>query len=259
MGWLAAALLLLFAVPAHAQDFPKLTGRVVDAANLLSPGDEAELTQKLEALETASTRQLVVVTIPDLQGYDIADYGYRLGRTWKIGQDESNNGTLLIVAPNERKVRIEVGYGLEPILTDALSSVIIQTQILPRFRDNDYPGGIKAGADAVIAQLQAPPEQAEARALAAQEQATQSRDNGGSIFPLIVWGFVFLFIILPMLRKRGRGRRYGRSGLPIMIWGPGLGGGGHSGGGGGGFGGFGGGGFGGGGGGFGGGGASGGW
>ena len=134
-GWLAAALLLLFAAPAEAQDFPKLTGRVVDSANLLSPADEGELTQKLEALETASTRQLVVVTTPDLQGYDIADYGYRLGRAWKIGQDESNNGTLLIVAPNERKVRIEVGYGLEPILTDALSSVIIQTQILPRFRD----------------------------------------------------------------------------------------------------------------------------
>ena len=110
----------------------------------------------------------------------------------------------------------------------------------------------------MIAQLQAPPEEAEARALAAQEQASQSRDDGGSIFPLIVWGFVFLFIILPMLRKRGRGRRYGRSGLPIMIWGPGLGGGGgrwrrRR------FGGFGGGGFGGGGGGFGGGGASGGW
>jgi uncharacterized protein len=265
---LARFLLLLClaaAVPAHAQEFPKLTGRVVDAANLLSPQDEAELTQKLEVLEQASSRQLVVATVPDLQGYPIEDYGYRLGRTWGIGQNEANNGTILLVAPAERKVRIEVGYGLEPILTDALSSVIIRNQILPRFRENDYPGGIKAGADAIIQQLQAPPEQAEQRALEAQQQqaAASSSGGGGSIFPLIFWGIVLLFIILPMLRggKRGRRHRRGRGG--VFIWGPGMGGfgGGSSGWGGGGFGGGGGGfgGFSGGGGSFGGGGASGGW
>jgi uncharacterized protein len=253
--------LLLFAAPAAAQDFPKLSGRVVDAANLLSPQDEAELTQKLEGLETASSRQLVIATVPDLQGNAIEDYGYKLGRAWGIGQDEANNGTILLVAPAERKVRIEVGYGLEPILTDALSALIIHNQILPRFRENDYPGGIKAGADAIIQQLQAPPEQAEQRALEAQQQqATASEGGGGSIFPLIFWGIVLLFIILPMLRggKRGRRHRRGRGG--VFIWGPGMGGfgGGSSGGGfGGGGGGFGG--FSGGGGSFGGGGASGGW
>ena len=256
--WLALLCLLavLWAVPAGAQDFPKLTGRVVDAANLLSPADEATLTAKLEALEKASTRQLVVATVPDLQGYAIEDYGYRLGRTWGIGQSEANNGTILLVAPNERKVRIEVGYGLEPILTDALSSVIIQTRILPAFRDNDYPAGIMAGADEIIAQLQAPPEVAEQRALAAAEQQSRQRDDEGSIFPLIFWGIVLVFIILPMLRGGRRGRRH----RGVWIWGPGMGGfgGGSSGGGFGGFGG-GGGGFGGGGGGFGGGGASGGW
>jgi uncharacterized protein len=253
--------LLLIAAPAAAQDFPKLSGRVVDAANLLSPQDEAELTQKLEGLETASSRQLVIATVPDLQGNAIEDYGYKLGRAWGIGQDEANNGTILLVAPTERKVRIEVGYGLEPILTDALSALIIHNQILPRFRENDYPGGIKAGADAIIQQLQAPPEQAEQRALEAQQQqATASEGGGGSIFPLIFWGIVLLFIILPMLRggKRGRRHRRGRGG--VFIWGPGMGGfgGGSSGGGfGGGGGGFGG--FSGGGGSFGGGGASGGW
>jgi uncharacterized protein len=252
--------LLLFAAPAAAQDFPKLSGRVVDAANLLSPQDEAELTQKLEGLETASSRQLVIATVPDLQGNAIEDYGYKLGRAWGIGQDEANNGTILLVAPTERKVRIEVGYGLEPILTDALSALIIHNQILPRFRENDYPGGIKAGADAIIQQLQAPPEQAEQRAIEAQQQqATASEGGGGSIFPLIFWGIVLLFIILPMLRggKRGRRHRRGRGG--VFIWGPGMGGfgGGSSGGFGGGGGGFGG--FSGGGGSFGGGGASGGW
>ena len=256
-------LALLFTAPAAAQEFPKLTGRVVDNANLLSPADEAALTAKLEALEQASTRQLVVATVPDLQGYPIEDYGYRLGRTWEIGQSEANNGTILLVAPNERKVRIEVGYGLEPILTDALSHLIIQNAILPRFKAGDFAGGINAGTDEIIKQLQAPPEQAEQRALeaAAQRQQQQARGgDGGSIMPLIFWGMVFLFVILPMMRGGRRGRKYRRrGGMPIVIWGPGFGGGGGGfggfGGGGGGFGG----GFGGGGGGFGGGGASGGW
>jgi uncharacterized protein len=261
--WLLFLCFGLVATPAPAQTFPKLTGRVVDQANLLSPADEAALTQKLQALEQASSRQLVVATVPDLQNYPIEEFGYRLGRAWQIGQSEANNGTILLVAPNERKVRIEVGYGLEPILTDALSSLIIQNQILPRFRDGDYPGGINAGADAIIEQLQAPPEQAEQRALqASQQQRAQQteRGGGGSIFPLFFWGFILLFVILPMFTRGRRGRKYRRrGGLPIVIWGPGMGGGG---GGWGGFGGGGGGGFGGfsgGGGSFGGGGASGGW
>jgi len=259
---LCLLLLLLVSAPAAAQDFPKLTGRVVDGANIIPPADEAALTQKLEALETASSRQLVVATVPSLQGNDIADFGYQLGRHWGIGQKGANNGMILLVAPNERKVRIDVGYGLEPIMTDALSHQIITQQILPAFKRNDYPGGINAGADAIIAQLQAPPEQAEQKAIAAQQQARErgrSGDGGGSIVPLIFWGVVFLFFILPMLRGR-RGRRHRRSG--VWVWGPGLGGGGWGGGsGGGGFGGFGGGGgdFGGGGGSFGGGGASGDW
>lgn len=254
--WLVLVLLaLLWAVPASAQEFPKLTGRVVDAAELLSPAEEAALDQKLAALETASSRQLVVVTVPDLQGYPIEDYGYRLGRTWGIGQAEANNGAILLVAPNERKVRVEVGYGLEPILTDALSSVIIQSQILPRFREGDFPGGIIAGADAIIAQLQAPPELAEQRVMEAAATQRKQAEDEGSILPLIFWGMVLVFIVIPMLRGGRHGRRYRRGGLPIVIWGPGPGGfGGSGGGGGGGFGGFSGGG-----GSFGGGGASGGW
>ncbi|HEY0444862.1 MAG TPA: TPM domain-containing protein [Allosphingosinicella sp.] len=252
-------LCLLAGGPAYAQDFPKLSGRVVDTADLLTPAHEAALTQKLEALERASSRQLVVATVPDLQGYPIEDYGYRLGRSWGIGQTEANNGAILLVARDDRKVRIEVGYGLEPILTDALSSLIIQNRILPRFRENDYPGGIDAGADAIIEQLQAPPEQAEQRALAAAQQQQQqaSGREGGSIFPLIFWGVVLFLVIIPMFGRGRRGRRYRRGGgLPVVIWGPGLGGGGGGwgGGGGGGFGGFSGGG-----GSFGGGGASGGW
>ncbi|BBE33148.1 TPM domain-containing protein [Sphingosinicella microcystinivorans] len=248
---LACLAALLLAFPAAAQDFPKLSGRVVDAADLLSPETEAALTEKLKTLEDTTTRQLVVATIPDLQGYDIADYGYRLGRDWGIGQKEENNGALLIVAPNERKVRIEVGYGLEGYLTDALSSVIINRQIVPRFREGDMEGGVVAGADAIVAQLSLPPEEARTNLIAARERDREETRHGLGLIPtiLIIW-FVFWMLrgVLGGKRRRGRGG-------PIIIWGPGSGGGW----GGGSSGGFGGGGFSGGGGSFGGGGASGSW
>jgi uncharacterized protein len=263
--WLSFLLLAAVAAPAAAQDFPKLSGRVVDAANLIPDDQEAALAQKLEALDKASSRQLVVATVPDLQGYPIEDYGYQLGRAWGIGQKGANNGTLLIVAPNEHKVRIEVGYGLEPIMPDSLANRIIEEKITPAFKAGDFPGGINAGVDAIVEQFQAPPEQAEQKVLESRQaqQAKQSRrgNDGGSFFPLIFWMIVLVFIVLPMLRRRGRGRRYRGSALPVILWG-GLGGGSHSsgwGGGGGGWGGGGGGGFSGGGGSFGGGGASGSW
>lgn len=254
---LAILLALLFALPAEAQTFPKLTGRVADAANLLSPEQEIALDRKLAALETANQRQLVVATIPDLQGYAIEDYGYRLGRAWGIGRKTVNDGALLIVAPNERRVRIEVGYGLEPIVTDALSSVIIQSRILPAFRNGDMAGGIIAGADALIELLSLPDEQAEARAERIVADARE-RESGGPPIALIFWGIVLLVILISMFRGRG-GRGYRRGRAPVILWGPGFGGGfggGWSSGGGGG---FGGGGFSGGGGSFGGGGASGSW
>jgi uncharacterized protein len=222
---------LLPATSAFAQEFPKLSGRVVDAANLLDPAQEAELDGKLAALQQASTRQLVVATIPDLQDYPIEEYGYRLGRSWGIGQSEANNGTILIVAPKEKKVRIEVGYGLEPILTDALSSLIIQNAILPRFRAGDMAGGIVAGTDAVIQQLQAPPEEAEKRAMEAAAQNKQKRSSQGKqgsffagIFPLFFWGVVLVFIFFSMVgrahKRHGRykGKRYGGSTWPIVLW-----------------------------------------
>ena len=207
-------MLLAFATPVSAQTFPPLTGRVVDAANILPPADESALTSKLEAIERASTRQLVVATIPDLQGRDIADYGYRLLRTWGMGQKGADNGAILLVAPNERRVRIEVGYGLEPILTDAVSSLIIQNRITPAFKAGDYPRGIAAGVDAIAEQLRAPPEVAERQAREAQAKQGQAqtarRQGGSSIVPLLFWGAVFLFVILPMLRGAGGGGRYGR-------------------------------------------------
>jgi uncharacterized protein len=254
-------LLIFAAAPVAAQTFPALTGRVVDAANILTPQDKAALTRKLDALQQQNSRQLVVATIPSLQRYDIADYGYKLGRAWGIGQKGANNGIILLVAPNDHKVRIEVGYGLEPIMTDALSQDIIDNQILPAFKRGDYAGGINAGVDSIVAQLQAPPEQAEQKAMQAADHRTRAQHHSGSFVPLIFWGVILLFMFGPMLRRGHGGRRFG-SAFPIFLWGAGLGGGWGSGGSsGGGFGGFsgGGGGFSGGGGSFGGGGASGGW
>ncbi len=256
---LILVLAMALVAPAFAQTFPKLTGRVVDAANLLSPAEEAQLSQLSEQIEQASTRQFVVATIPDLQGYPIEDYGYRLGRAWQIGT-EANNGILLIVAPNERKVRIEVGYGLEPIMTDALSSIIINQTILPRFRDGDMAGGIIAGSNAIGEQMKLPIEAAEQRAQKVVAE-NQESDEGGGFAVGIFWMVVLFFVIFPMVFGRARGRRH-RSGLgSVWLWGPVIGGlgGGSSGGSSWGGGGFGGGGFSGGGGSFGGGGASGGW
>ena len=242
-----AALVLFLALPAlaAAPTFPALTGRVVDAANILSPRVEAELTTKLENLEKATGRQLVVATVPSLQGYEIEDYGYQLGRTWGIGQKGTNTGALLIVAPTERKVRIEVGYGLEPILTDALSSVIIQTVVLPKFQAGDLEGGVTAGTDAVIAQLALPDDQAKAKAAQAFKVSEQAERNSGAspILALLVL-FVVIVVLSQVFGRRGRhGGRGGGLGsaLPWIILNGMLSGGrggGWSGGGGGGGGGF---------------------
>jgi uncharacterized protein len=263
---LALMLAVLAGTVAQAQTFPKLTGRVVDAANLLSPEQEAQLTAMSEATEQATGRQLVVATVTDLQGYPIEDYGYRLGRDWKIGQSEADNGIILLVAPNERKVRIEVGYGLEPIMTDALSGMIVRDTIMPAFRSGDMAGGIVAGATAINEQLKLPLEAAEARAKQLIDAGSKKRpgNDAKGWFVAAFWLFVVLMIILPMIIGAARGKKYRGGGAPVVIWGPGWGGGdggGSSswGGGGGSSWGGGGGGFSGGGGSFGGGGASGGW
>ena len=139
---LAVLATIALAHPALAQTFPELTGPVIDQAEILPPESEARLTEKLTALKLQTQRELVVVTLKSLEGYEISDYGYRLGRHWQLGTKDTNQGAILIVAPNERKLRIEVGYGLEPVLTDGMSSLIINQQIVPRFKAGDMPGGI---------------------------------------------------------------------------------------------------------------------
>ncbi|MEO8667542.1 MAG: TPM domain-containing protein [Bauldia sp.] len=202
LGGLIVLVALLLLVPSAlaALTFPALTGRVVDEAGILSPEVEAKLTAKLADLEAKTTNQLVVVTLKSLGGTDIADYGYQLGRHWQIGQKGKNNGVLLIVAPEDRAVRIEVGYGLEGDLTDAVSRLIIENAIIPRFRAGDMPGGIEAGVDDIVKVVSGD-------AAAFKERAAERPAKGEdwrSFIPVIFFLIIFIIIILSNLRRRGR-------------------------------------------------------
>lgn len=236
-------LLWLFITTAQALTFPTLSGRVVDDGQMLDPATRQQLTQTLEAHEKATGEQVVVVTVPDLQGTPIEEFGYQLGRAWGIGQKDKNNGALLIVARDDRKLRIEVGYGLEDRLTDAQSSVIINQVITPAFRAGNVSQGIRDGVAAMLQVLGGTP---------LAEPAYASGQGGGDDFMAQHPGVVVLLFLLFV------------AGVAVCqflgICNAGGGGGSRSGGfGGGGFGRGGGGGFRGGGGSFGGGGASGGW
>ena len=230
-----------------APKFPPLTGRVVDDAHVLSPANVQQLDAQLAQLEATTGHQLVVATVPDLQGYEIEDYGYQLGRAWGLGRKDVNDGAILLVAPKERKVRVEVGDGLEPVLTDALSSMILQQVVLPKFSDGQMAQGIVDGADMLVRQLSLPDDQAKAN-VARAAQAPQ-KSQGGSGVPVIFILLVLFWIIGGAMGAfRGRGGRGGRGGgglwwlLPLLLssssrgggggWGGGGGGGGFSGGGG---------------------------
>jgi uncharacterized protein len=202
-------LALLLLCPALALDFPVLTGRVVDDAGILDAGTRAALTQKLAEFEAKTSDQLVVVTLKSLQGTSVEDFGVELGRHWQIGQKGKNNGVLLIVAPNERKVRIEVGYGLEGALTDAVSRLIIENAITPRFRAGDFPGGITRGVDDIISVLTGDAAEWQQRAAKRPEPTTRWDSILIPLLVFVVFGFVFLTLIGTIPRDIGRGRSRG--------------------------------------------------
>jgi uncharacterized protein len=254
LALLFCALLWLAALPAFALVLPALSGRVVDEANILDQATRTALTQKLADLEAKTTDQLVVVTLRSLQGTSIEDFGVELGRRWRIGQQGKNNGVLLIVAPSDRKVRIEVGYGLEGTLTDAISKLIIENAIIPRFRANDVPGGVTRGVDDIISVLTGDAEEWKQRAA---KRPDPTPTWSATLIPILALAVIVLAFIMitgampggPTSRRRGRSGSGWSSG---SSWWSGSSGG-FSGGG------FGGGGFSGGGGSFGGGGSSGSW
>ena len=222
LGLIAAALLCAVLIDAAAAEpkFPALTGRIVDEAGLLSGQDYAALNEELAGIEKASTDQLVVVTLKSLQGYPIEDFGYQLGRAWGIGQKDKNNGILLIVAPNEHKVRIEVGYGLEPIVTDALSKLIIENAILPEFRRGDFPAGIKAGVRDIKDVLLGDADAVKERARSAQGPGTPETMQ---ILLFVFWLCVVLYVMWAIYRSSLSAQKSGlrRQGSTIFPGGSG--------------------------------------
>ena len=189
---LALVLVLVCAVTAVlAYTFPALTGRVVDQANVIPAETRGALETKLADLESKSGIQLVVATVTSLEGGDVESYANQLFRAWKLGEAQKNNGVLLMVAPNERRVRIEVGYGLEATLTDALSSVIITNAITPRFKAGDFPGGITRGVDDIITVLTTDASEWQQRPSLRLD--SRENDPAGN---LIFFGFFILILLL---------------------------------------------------------------
>ncbi len=196
--------------------FPALSGRVVDAARILDPAAIQRISDKLAAHEAATSDQVVVATVPRLDELTIEDYANRLYRRWALGTKDRSNGALLLIAPTERKMRIEVGYGLEGALTDALSKTIITTAIAPKFRTGDFAGGVEAGVDAIIDVLKGDAEQWQRR--------PQLRSDGEDPFaPAVIFLFVLLVVLIVIVQSRQAGRsgpaRYHRTrdGRWIML------------------------------------------
>ena len=251
---------LFWAPQAYAKIPERPAGPVYDGASIIPDDVEAGIDVKLRALSKDTGKTLVVATVPSLDGQEIEEYAVELYESWGIGDKVLDEGALILIAPNERRTRIEVGLGSEGILPDALAGRIIEQQMIPQFKAGNYGGGIAAAADTVTEQLKREPTEARAVAAAAERAKRQtSRDGNDAEFgSVLFWLFVFFFFILPILRSFARGGRKYRGkrrdddddddwGGPVIIWGgsSGFGGGSSgsswSGGGGGGFGGFGGG------------------
>jgi uncharacterized protein len=209
---IAGAALLFAIASAVALNLPALSDRVVDGANIIPADARAAITAKLADLETKSGIQLVVATVPSLEGQEIEPYGNQLFRSWKLGEKTKNNGVLLLVAPKERRVRIEVGYGLEGTLTDALSKVIISNAMTPRFKSGDFGGGIARGVDDIITVLTTDASEWQKRP-ALRIDSNQASNPALPLVLLFLFIFIFIVLWLPNVHRffeagaQQRGRR----------------------------------------------------
>ncbi|MBU1055125.1 MAG: TPM domain-containing protein [Proteobacteria bacterium] len=185
--WLIAFLFIIIPYQAEALDVPQLKGRVNDYAAILSPQTIQVLDSKLSALEQSDSTQVVVLTIPSLEGESLEEFSIKVAETWKIGQKNLDNGAILLVSKNDRKLRIEVGQGLEGKLTDLMSGRIISNEIIPRFKQGDFNGGILAGANAIVSVVKG--EYVASRSKTGKEQGKTP------IFALLI----FLFVITAAL------------------------------------------------------------
>src|SRR5882757_5883388 len=207
-GALFALTMLVFGFAALAADLPALTGRVVDNAGIIDPATKAALTQKLADFETKGSDQIVVATINSLDGEEIEPYANRLFRFWKLGQAKENNGVLLLVAKDDHKMRIEVGYGLEGTLTDLHTKLIIENDMVPAFRAGDFSGGISKAVDDMVMVLEGNPEELEARGKRNQQAPFNSDDLFFAVF-ISIWAIIFFGSIALAILPRVFGQKLG--------------------------------------------------
>jgi uncharacterized protein len=227
LGWMFVLLLLLAASVVTAEpNFPVLSGRVVDDAGILDAATIQNLTGMLEQHERATGEQVVVVTLKSLDGYSIEDFGYQLGRHWEIGQKGKNTGAILIIVPSEHKIRIEVGYGMEGKLTDAISRTIIDGDIVPNFRRGDFNAGVLAGTESILSVLGG-------GSVTGTDAETSSAGPASNwFFPLAIMVFFIFMLLRNLFGARHGYYRGGFRGYGGFGGGSGNGGGGFSGGGG---------------------------
>src|SRR5271154_6655993 len=195
-----AAVALASAIAWAAADFPALTGRVVDQAGVLSATTRADLEAKLAALEQKSGIQLEVATVATLGGQEIEPYANDLFRQWKLGEAKKNNGVLFLVAPKEHKVRIEVGYGLEGTLTDAISKIIILNAVAPRFKAGDFDGGVSRGVADIITVLTTDSSEWQKKP---DLRAVDNSTTLDAIVPFLIF-IVIMFIVFRFVHSRTR-------------------------------------------------------
>lgn len=225
----ALAAALLTGSGAHAKLPARPAGPIYDGAAIIPDATEARIDAKLRALSKDTGKTLVVATVPSLDDMAIEQYAVEIYEDWGIGDAEKDEGALILVAPNERRTRIEVGLGSEAVLPDALAGRIIEQQMIPRFKEGDFGGGIDAATDAVITQLTREPTDARAVAAAAERAARQNEgERGGGWGMLLFWLFILFFFILPVVGSFARGgrkyrgkRRRDHWGGPVIIWGGG--------------------------------------
>jgi uncharacterized protein len=189
---LAAVAVVALVSPAAAIEVPSLTGRIVDSAHLLPADRAASLSAELASHEQRTGNQVALLTLPSLEGEPLEEFSHRVATTWQLGQKGTDNGVLVLVVPGDRKVRIEVGYGLEGTLTDAKASRIIREEMTPRFRSGDFAGGIAAGVKAVLGTIEGtytPPERKAVPAGNATENAL------GILFLAVVVGILTAAIV----------------------------------------------------------------
>ncbi len=213
---LAGLWLALAGAAAQAQDYPpRPDGPVYDGANILSAGTKAQLDQQLRAYNAQTGRAIIVATVPSLGGASIESYATTLYTDkWGIGGAQRDTGLLLLIAPTERKMRIEVGYGLHGYFGGIMAGRVINDVIAPRFKEGNFDAGVTDGVAAILNHLAKSPEDAvaiEEASKAAEQQ--RSRSDGGFPFGVLIWiAFMFFFFVLPLLAGRGRRRRYKASG-----------------------------------------------